>query len=193
MAPRKKSSGPLLLTPGAGGDCSHPTLTAIEGAVAPRVTRRMDFDYRKENRRRPPDRAPKLIANIEREAEALLADTGADPASLVLGGRSMGGRMCSMAVAQGLRAAGLVLLSYPLHPPKKPENLRTEHFPALDLPCLFVSGTRDEFGSPEEFADHLSVIPGPVTTVWLDGARHDPKKHDEQIVAAVVDWLTDLP
>ncbi|MCP5025988.1 MAG: dienelactone hydrolase [Actinomycetia bacterium] len=192
MAPRK-SPGPLLLTPGAGGDCTHHTLLAIEAAVEPRVTRRMDFDYRKEGRKGPPDRAPKLLAAIDRAVDVLLADTGADPASLILGGRSMGGRMCSMAVAAGLPAAGLILLSYPLRPPKKLENPRTGHFPDLDLPCLFVSGTRDEFGSPDEFAEHLAAIPGPVTTVWLEGARHDPQKVDHEIVAAVVDWLADLP
>ncbi len=192
MAAKKKLPGPLLLTPGSGGDCNHPTLVAIEEAVAPRVTRRMDFDYRKEARRRPPDRAPKLIANIERELEVLLAQTGAAPSSVVLGGRSMGGRMCSMAVAQGLPAAGLILLSYPLRPKNKPENLRTEHFPELDLPCLFVTGTRDEFGSPDEYDEHLATIPGPVTKVWLEGARHDPQKRDEEIVEAVVGWLADL-
>ena len=66
--------------------------------------------------------------------------------SIALGGRSMGGRMCSMAVAEGLPALGLVLISYPLHPPGKPDQLRTEHFPRLSVPCLFVSGTRDAFG-----------------------------------------------
>ena len=65
-----------------------------------------------------------------------------------------------MAVAEGLPAAGLVLLSYPLHPPGKHENLRTEHFPELHVPCLFVSGDRDPFGSPDEFAVATKAIPG---------------------------------
>jgi uncharacterized protein len=106
----------------------------------------------------------------------------------VLGGRSYGGRMCSMAVAEGQPAAGLVLLSYPLHPPGKPENLRTEHFPALRVPCLFVSGERDPFGSPAEFDEAVQAIPGPVTQVWLPGG-HDPRNQDEAIAAAVKDWL----
>ena len=89
-----------------------------------------------------------------------------------------------MAVADGMPAAGLVLLSYPLHPPKKPENLRTQHFGAVDVPCLFISGDRDPFGSPEEFS--------PVTTVWLEGEGHDPKKADAEIVDAVSGWLDDL-
>ena len=75
----------------------------------------------------------------------------------------MGGRICSLAVADGLPAAGLVLISYPLHPPGRPERLRIEHLPALEVPCLFISGTRDSFGTPEELEQHTKVIPGDVT------------------------------
>lgn len=181
----------LLLTPGAGSGSDHPTLVALEEGLAPLPVSRVDFPYRKEGRRAP-DRAPKLIACIEEEAAAATARWGIDPASLALGGRSMGGRMCSMAVAEGLPAAALVLLSYPLHPPGKPERLRVEHFPALDVPCLFVSGTRDPFGTPEEFEREVAAIPGPVTFHWIDGARHDVKGHDPHIVEVVVSWLSGL-
>ena len=158
--------------------------------MAPRPVARIDFPYRREGRKAP-DRAPKLIACVVEEAGALAAEAGVDPSSVVLGGRSMGGRMCSMAVAEGLPAAGLVLLSYPLHPPGKPEKLRTEHLPALDLPCLFVAGRRDPFGTPEEQEAATALIPGPVTHVWLDGG-HDPKGQDDVIAAAVADWLASL-
>lgn len=181
----------MLLFPGAGGGCDHHTLQAIEDGLAPLPVARRDFPYRKEGRRAP-DRAPKLIAAIRDEAASLVDAKIAAPAGLVLGGRSMGGRMCSMAVAEGLPAAGLVLLSYPLHPPGKPERLRTDHFGALDVPCLFVSGTRDPFGTPEEFAAHRETIAGPVTIVWLEGQRHDPKGCDDAITAAVQDWLATL-
>ena len=97
-----------------------------------------------------------------------------------------------MAVAEGMPAVGLVLLSYPLHPPKKPENLRTEHFDAIEVPCLFISGDRDPFGTPEEFEQHLPAIKGSVTTVWLEGEGHDPKKADAEIVGAVSGWLESL-
>lgn len=183
--------GALLLTPGAGAGCDHHTLVAVEGAVAPLPVARVDFPYRREGRKAP-DRAPKLIACIVEEAAALVERAGVDPGSLVFGGRSMGGRMCSMAVAEGLPAAGLVLLSYPLHPPGKPDRLRTDHFPALDVPCLFVAGTRDPFGSPEEQEAATAAIPGPVTHVWLDGAGHDPKGMDGAIATAVAGWLTTL-
>ena len=104
----------------------------------------------------------------------------------------MGGRMCSLAVAEGLPAAGLVLISYPLHPPGKPDQLRTAHFGALDLPCLFISGERDAFGTRAEFDTYVGAIPGEVTQVWLAKAGHDLKGQDAAIVAAVLDWLRGL-
>ncbi len=180
--------GALLLTPGAGSSSDHPALKAIEAAVAPMPVARVDFPYRKEGRRAP-DRAPKLLATIREEAAVLVAAAGIRPAALALGGRSMGGRMCSMAVADGLPAAALVLISYPLHPPGKPGNLRVEHFPELHVPCLFVSGTKDPFGSPAELEAHTASIPGAVTHVWIDGGGHDFKRHDEFVATTVRDWL----
>jgi predicted alpha/beta-hydrolase family hydrolase len=101
----------------------------------------------------------------------------------------MGGRVCSMAVAAGLPAAGLVLIAYPLHPPGRPEQLRIEHLPALSLPCLFVSGTRDPFGSPAELEAATAAIPGPVTHVWVEGGRHDLRGADAEVAEAVRAWL----
>jgi len=178
----------VLLFPGAGSSADHASLVAIERALAPTPVARVDFPYRREGRKAP-DRAPKLVACVVEEAAALAARAGVDPDRVVLGGRSMGGRMCSLAVADGLPAAALVLIAYPLHPPGKPERLRVEHFPRLTLPCLFVSGTRDPFGSPEELEAHTAAIPGPVTHVWLDGARHDLKGQDEALATTVHDWL----
>jgi uncharacterized protein len=183
--------GGLLLTPGAGSGADHPTLVALERGLAPLPVARIDFPYRREGRRAP-DRAPKLIACVDEEADAFADRLGVEPSSLVLGGRSMGGRMCSMAVAQGRRAAGLVLLSYPLHPPGKPDRLRTDHFPDLDVPCLFVTGTRDPFGTPEELTAAVASIPGPVTMHWMEGARHDAKGRDDEIVGTVGEWLSGL-
>jgi predicted alpha/beta-hydrolase family hydrolase len=149
---------------------------------------RIDFPYRREGRRAP-DRADKLIACIEEEAAALVAGARIRPDRLVLGGRSMGGRMCSMAVAAGLPAWGLILISYPLHPPGRPEQLRVEHLPAITVPCLFVSGTRDPFAAPDELEHHTAAVTGPVTHVWVDGARHELKGVDPIVTAAVRDWL----
>lgn len=183
--------GALLLTPGAGSGRDHPTLIAIEKAVAPLPVARVDFPYRREGRRAP-DRAPKLIACIVEEAAALADSAAVAPASIVLGGRSMGGRMCSMAVAEGLPAAGLVLISYPLHPPGKPDRLRVEHLPMLTVPCLFISGTRDPFGSPAELEAATAGIPGTVTHVWFEGVGHDLKSRDAAVADAVVAWFSQV-
>jgi predicted alpha/beta-hydrolase family hydrolase len=187
-AARRTKPGALLLFPGAGSPASHPALVAIEQAVAPLPTRRADFPYRREGRRAP-DRPPKLLACVVEEAGLLAERAGVAPEQLVLGGRSMGGRMCSIAVADGLPAAGLVLIAYPLHPPGKPENLRVEHFPRLTVPCLFITGTRDPFGTPEEREHHARAIPGPVEHVWIEGGRHDLKGADDEVAAAVARWL----
>jgi len=188
---RKGTVGALLLTPGAGADRDHHTLVALEEALEPLPVARVDFPYRKEGRRAP-DRAPKLIACVVEEAGALAESRSIDPASIVLGGRSMGGRMCSMAVAEGLPAAGLVLISYPLHPPGKPGKLRTEHLPDLRVPCLFVSGTKDPFGTPDEIEAATATIPGAVTHVWIENGRHDLRGKDPVVVGAVQDWLAGL-
>jgi uncharacterized protein len=178
----------LLLAPGAGADRDQPSLVALDKAAsAAGVTvRRMDFPYRKAGRRAP-DRAPVLVAAVVEEARALSEQ--AEP--LVLGGRSMGGRMCSMAVAEGFGAAGLVLISYPLHPPGRPERRRTDHFPNLHVPCLFVSGTRDAFGTPEELEEATAAIPGPVTRRLIEGGDHGLRAKDRAVTEAVGDWLAE--
>ena len=181
----------LLLTHGAGGGAGQHTLVALEDGLDVPV-RRVEFGYRRQGRRFP-DRAPKLIAEVRAAAQTFAAELGTTTARLVLGGRSMGGRMCSMAVAEGLPAAGLAMLSYPLHPPGKPDKLRIEHFGSIDVPVLFVGGDRDPFGTPEEFAAHLGAIAGDVTVHWLEGQRHDPRPSaDTEIVAAVRSFLDAL-
>jgi uncharacterized protein len=184
--------GALLLFPGAGASRDAPALVAVDEAVAADVpVVRADFPYRREGRRAP-DRPAKLIACVRDEAAALAASAGVDPAAVALGGRSMGGRMCSMAVAEGLPAAALVLIAYPLHPPGRPDKLRVDHFPAIEVPCLFVSGTRDPFGAPDELESHTAAITGPVTHVWVDGGRHELKGADADVAATVRDWLASL-
>jgi predicted alpha/beta-hydrolase family hydrolase len=179
----------LLITPGAGADRNQATLVALAEAVAPLPVERVDFPYRLAGKKMP-DKPPVAVAHLVKEAAALTKRARTRPQNVVLGGRSYGGRMCSLAVAEGLPAAGLVLLSYPLHPPGKPQNLRTEHFPLIDVPVLFVSGDKDPFGTPEEFAEHVTQIKGPVTQVWVPG-NHSPR-NNTPVVEAVVAWLTTL-
>jgi uncharacterized protein len=179
----------MLLFPGAGSASTHASLVAIEQSVAPMPCVRADFPYRKAGRKAP-DRTPVLLQAVREEAAPLLAK-----GPLVLGGRSMGGRMCSLAVGDAdepLPGAALVLICYPLHPPGKPENLRVEHFPRLTLPCLFVSGTKDTFGTPDELTHWTATIPGPVTHVWMDGKGHDLKGCDQRIADVVAEWIAAL-
>lgn len=191
MPPSTTSDRAVLLTPGAGSSADHSSLVLIEERLASVPCRRLDFPYRLEGRKAP-DRAPKLLAAIDSGVEEFLTDTGVAADRLVLGGRSMGGRMCSMAVAAGKPALGLVLIAYPLHPPGKPEKLRIEHLPDIEVPTLVVSGTRDPFGTPDELSEHFAVVPGPVTFHWIDGARHGLEKADEEMADVVVAWITSL-
>jgi len=181
----------LLLYPGAGSDSNHSSLLTIERWVAPHPCVRADFPYRREGRRAP-DRAPKLLAAIRDELEGI--DTE-EP--LVMGGRSMGGRMCSM-IAAGVdehpappNLQGLVLISYPLHPPGKPDRLRVEHLPAISVPTLFISGTKDPFGSPDEFAEWTRTMAkrAKVSHLWIEGKGHDLKGGDHTIAGAIRDFL----
>lgn len=185
--------GALLLAPGAGAGRDHPALVAIDETVAASgvVVARMDFPYRRAGRKAP-DRAPVLVEAVRQEAAGLLGSSGVPASALALGGRSMGGRMCSMAVAEGLEAGALVLVSYPLHPPGRPERCRVEHFPALGVPCLFVSGTRDAFGRPEELEEATAAIPGEVTRVLVEGADHGMRGRDAEVASIVATWLSDL-
>ena len=133
-----------------------------------------------------------LLQTVRDAAAPLLAVAGD---TLVLGGRSMGGRICSMVVgdeANPLPPKGLVLICYPLHPPGKPDRLRVEHFPRLTVPCLFISGTKDAFGTPDELSEWTATIPGPVTHEWMVGKGHDLKGCDDRIAALVAAWLPSL-
>ncbi len=189
--PRNTVAG-LVLTPGASAGRDQPALVAIDAALTPGVrVERIDFPYHLAGRRAP-DRPSVLVATVVDAAETLAAELGMPTARIALGGRSMGGRMCSMAVAEGLPVAALVLVSYPLHPPGKPERPRTEHLGSLAVPCLFVSGTRDAFGTPEELEAATASIPGPVTHVWIDGGDHGLRGRDEQVAATVRAWVTSL-
>jgi predicted alpha/beta-hydrolase family hydrolase len=185
-----------LFFPGAGAGRDTPNLVAVDRGLVEaldgiRVVR-ADFPYRKEGRRAP-DRPAKAVAAVNEEAIALAAAVGDDTtAGLVLGGRSFGGRMCSLAVAEGLPAAGLALIAYPLHPPGRPDKLRVDHFPEITVPSLFVCGTRDPFGAPDELEAHTSAIAGNVTHVWIEGGRHELKGADAQVAATVAAWVAGL-
>lgn len=182
-----------MLTPGASATRDQSALVAIDEAVSSLGVKveRIDFPYRLAGRRAP-DRPPVLIATVVEASRSLADDLGVSTDQIALGGRSMGGRICSMAVAEELGCAALVLVSYPLHPPGRPDRCRTEHFGEINVPCLFVSGTRDAFGSVQELETATAGIGAPVAHHWIEGGDHGLRCRDEEVAEIVRDWLEDL-
>ena len=178
-----------MLTPGASAGRDHSGLRAIDDAVSASglAVERVEFPGQAAGKRRtdPPD---VCIHTVRTAATALAARLTVPLRRIAVGGRSFGGRMCSVAVAQGLHASALVLVSYPLHPPGKPDRLRTEHFPSLAVPCLFVSGRRDAFASPQELERETAAIAGPVTLIFVDG-DHSLRRSEAVAAEAVASWL----
>ena len=191
----------VVLFPGAGSQASHSSLVAIEQRLAPLAVHRVDFPYRLAGRKIP-DRAPVLVDAVRAAVDAACDQWECSPSEVVIGGRSMGGRMCSL-VAAGftgqdrvaqpattrLEVAGLVCIGYPLHPPRKPAQLRVAHLSHIHTPSLFISGTKDEFGTPDELRLHLGAVRGKTTLQFIDGARHDLRSHDAAVAEHVARWL----
>ena len=184
----------VVLFPGAGSSSTYTSLVAMEDALSPIPVARHDFPYRLAGKPFP-DKAPVLIASVKDHVRAFAESLGVSTSEIVIGGRSMGGRMCSMAVADEndpLDVAGLVLVSYPLHPPKKPDTLRIEHLPRVTVPTLCVSGTKDNFGTPEELEAAFSVVPGDITWSWIDNGRHELAKADAEVAQRIATWVSAL-
>jgi uncharacterized protein len=182
----------LILTPGASARRTQSGLVAIDDAVTRTgvTVERIEFPGQAAGKRRTDP--PAVCVETVRSATTALAERlGAPPGRVAIGGRSFGGRMCSLAAAEGLPVAALVLVSYPLHPPGRPERLRTGHFPGLDQPCLFVSGRRDAFATPEELERETAAIPGPVTCQLVEG-DHSLRKSEAEVADIVADWLAGL-
>lgn len=161
----------VVLAHGAGAGMDHPFLQGFTGALNDDgfATLRFNFPYREAGRRFP-DRPPAAITAWRAAMDAAASLAGDAP--LWAAGKSFGGRMASMAVAEGMAAAGLVFLGYPLHPPGKPEKLRDEHLYGLALPMLFLQGERDTFATPELLEAVVARIGTTATLQWLAGADH---------------------
>jgi uncharacterized protein len=174
--PERGADRAVLLAHGAGADMDARALVAVSGALARAGVPLLRFNYPYRSAgRKAPDR-PKVLDAATREAAAELARrTQLPPDRLVLGGRSMGGRYCSLIVGDAddpVPALGLLLLGYPLHAAGKPDKQRVEHFGRLKVPCLFVSGTRDALGAQAALQTAAHAISGAVTFHWLDTADH---------------------
>jgi uncharacterized protein len=168
-------SATMVVAHGAGAGMEHPFLTGFTAALNGLgvATLRFNFPYREAGRKFP-DRPPVAITSW-RAAMAAAAQEAAnhqDTGPLWAAGKSFGGRMASMAVADGMGAAGLVYLGYPLHPPGKPEKLRDEHLYGLATPMLFLQGSRDTFATSEILEDVVSRIGPHAVLQWVEGADH---------------------
>ena len=184
----------MVLFPGAGSSAQHSSLIAMEAVLAPLPVLRVDFPYRIAGKSFP-DKTPVLVSAVKTAVRDFAQQLGVATSSLVIGGRSMGGRMCSMAVADDadpLEVGGLMLVSYPLHPPKKPENLRVGHLPDIHVPVLCISGTRDTFGTPEELLNAFAVVPTDVSWHWVDNARHELARADDEVAQHAAMWVKKL-
>ena len=161
----------LVLAHGAGAGMDHPFLVGFTRALNDLgvATLRFNFPYREAGRKFP-DRPPAAIAAWRAAMDAAASRSAERP--LWAAGKSFGGRMASMAVAEGMPAAGLVYLGYPLHPPGKPEKLRDEHLYGLALPMLFLQGTRDTFATPELLEAVARRIGPSATLEWREGGDH---------------------
>lgn len=185
--PEGAASAALVLTHGAGSNCGAPLLVAMAETFAGAgiAVLRCDLPFRQARPHGPPfGNGAKDRAGLRRAVEVLREIV---PGRIFLGGHSYGGRQASMLAAEDAAlCAGLLLLSYPLHPPDKPEQLRTAHFPKLLTPALFVHGCRDPFGSYDELQCARALIPARTELLPVEGAGHDLGRRGHDALARSV-------
>ena len=194
--PQSATGQGLVLTHGAGANCQSPLLRALANAFCEQgmLVLRIDLPFRRERPHGPPMRgsAERDQQGLRRAVEAMREEA---PARVFMGGHSYGGRQASMLAAEepGL-VDGLLLLSYPLHPPKQREQMRTAHFPKVQTSALFVSGTRDGFGTVEEMGAALKLIPAKTKLLTIEGSGHElmTKKNASDLPGVVVQGFGEM-
>ena len=190
--PNGDGSTVFVCAHGAGGNMADKSMLAVSRALGTRGLSIVRFNFLyKEKRSSRPDPMPKL----KETTEAVVARVRSElrPKTLIIGGRSMGGRAASMLAADGFDCSGLLLLAYPLHPPGKPDQLRDAHLPSIRVPVLCVNGTRDPFCTPELMKGVLERVTAPWQMLWLETADHSfhvlksSGKTDAQVMGEVAD------
>ncbi|MBV8072391.1 MAG: alpha/beta fold hydrolase [Acidobacteriaceae bacterium] len=187
--PEPDSGDGVVLSHGAGSNCNAPLLIAVAEAfsLAGLTALRCNLPFR-DNRPFGPPLPASAAQDREGLRQALNELRRIVPGKLFLGGHSYGGRQASILAAEDPDVcSGLVLLSYPLHPPKKPQHMRTEHFPKLRTPALFAHGSNDPFGSIEEVREALSLIRSEHTLRVISNAGHDLLRGRLDIAGEIVE------
>lgn len=200
-APRRRIGVPVILAHGAGADQNSGFMVEFATGLAARGLNTVTFNFLyTEHRRRAPDRNDRLEACWRAVIAAVRADPSVAGAGgrLVIGGKSMGGRIASQVAADPrleAAVAGVVLLGYPLHPPGQPDKLRSQHLGEVGAPMLFVQGSRDAFGSPAELQAALTDVKAQGDLYVVDGGDHSfkvPKRGgtpQDQVHGAVLDEI----
>lgn len=163
----------VVLAHGASGGVDDPVLAFVQAFLVGRgfLTLGFNFPYREQGRRAP-DRDHVLEAAVQSAVDFVRQHPSFEPGNVFIGGRSMGGRIAShLAAANREMASGLVLLAYPLHPPGRPDRARDQHLSAIDVPTLFVSGSRDALAPRDSLKRAVKGVPR-AHLVWIEGADH---------------------
>lgn len=193
--PAANNGGALFVfAHGAGGNMNDRSVVATARALNQRgiATVRFNFLY-KEKKSGRPDPMPKLKDAFSAVIDRVRKEIA--PATLIIGGRSMGGRAASMLAADGFDAAGLLLLAYPLHPPGKPDQLRDAHLPSITMPVICFNGTRDPFCTPSLMEKVLERVKTSWEMHWVEGADHSfhvlksSGKTDTQVLDEMADTI----
>ncbi len=188
-------SNAVVLTHGAGANFEAPLLVVLANALAADgyLVLRCNLAFRQRKRSGPPHPSGGP-ADRQSLREAVAAMRHLTQGKIILGGHSYGGRQASMLASEDRTVAEyLLLLSYPLHPPAKPEALRTAHFPKLKVPALFVHGAKDGFGSIDEMREAAKIIPAAVDLSIVEGAGHDLARGRFNIQDLVLSKLPSRP
>jgi predicted alpha/beta-hydrolase family hydrolase len=185
----------LVIAPGAGSTLDHPFLEGFTDAITDRHVQvlRFNFLYQELGRKAPDPEATLREVWLAAFDEATFRAKG----NVFAGGKSLGGRIASMCVADGMPAAGLVFLGYPLHPPGKPERIRDAHLPKIQVPMLFIQGTKDPFAKPELLRKVLKRLGDRADLVPIEGGDHSfrvrgTKVSDAEIGAQLAEPAADF-
>jgi uncharacterized protein len=189
----------IILAHGAGAGQRHPFITALARRLADCGIDVWTFNFRyMEEKRRAPDPTPALEDCFRRVIQFAEQSAGA-PGALCVGGKSMGGRIATHLAAQSDHMAGVFALGYPLHPPGKPQQLRSAHLPAITVPVLIVQGERDTFGTPSELTPIIGSMKAPVTLEVVRGGDHSlatrgrpPDQLFEWLAGVIATWAQSI-